>query len=175
MLSGESTPLQKESIQSRSLTDNLNLDEDRVHLVYAGTKIIQVSPVPESTEGLVNSSVLKNPLTSEQGALAYVLQTGFGTAQGKLVRMMFFSSERVSVHSKESILFILFLIIFALFAAYYVWVNGQKHAERSTSKLLLDCILIITSVVPPELPMELSMAVNSSLLSLSKLHIFLRK
>src|SRR5260221_3899913 len=46
-------------------------------------------------------------------------------------------------------------------------ISGIERGLKK-SKLLLDCVLIITSVVPPELPMELSLAVNASLVALSK-------
>jgi hypothetical protein len=44
---------------------------------------------------------------------------------------------------------------------------GNALGRRRWS-LVLDCILIITSVVPPDLPMQLALAVNQSLLSLQK-------
>lgn len=192
MLSGESTPLLKESIQLLESTENLDTDGQHKNAVlFSGTKILQAS---ESC--MLMSFVLglhlkilvaaENPFpitTPNQGCLGVVLRTGFGTAQGQLVRTMIFSTERISANNLESFLFLGFLLIFAIAASWYVWTKGQSSMmvvilldlhyagiERNLkkSKLLLDCILVITSVVPPELPMELSLAVNASLVALSK-------
>ncbi|KAI9216930.1 hypothetical protein BC828DRAFT_408968 [Blastocladiella britannica] len=191
MLSGESTPLHKEglaNLDDHQVIDDEALAETRLHMVYAGTKVVQASApmapggaertFSDNNDGDDNpeeATVVNNlgtaPVPPDGGAVGVVVRTGFGTTQGNLVRMMVFSSERVSANNLESFLFIGFLLIFAFAAAGYVWTVGQQHG-RPLNKLLLDCILIITSVVPPELPMELSMAVNTSLMALSKLAIF---
>lgn len=162
MLSGESTPLLKESIKLRPSEESFQPDGmDKNSLLHGGTVALQVT-APQ------NSSI---PVAPDHGTLAYVTKTGFETSQGSLVRMMIFSSERVSVDNKEAFLFILFLLIFAIAASWYVWVEGTRMG-RIQSKLILDCIIVITSVVPPELPMELTLAVNSSLSALQKHFIY---
>lgn len=170
MLSGESTPLLKESIALLPGETPLHLDEDhKNYALFGGTKLLQSAP-PQVSEGAI--SKLKTP---DSGSLAIVLRTGFGTAQGSLVRTMIFSTERVSANNLSSFALLGFLLIFALVSSYYVWTYGQlpfKDPPLPKKKLLLDCILIVTSVVPPELPMELSMAVNASLVALGKLAVF---
>jgi cation-transporting ATPase 13A1 len=162
MLSGESTPLLKESIKLRPAHENLDLDGlDKNSVLHGGTKTLQVTPPSDST--IANAP--------DNGALAIVSKTGFETSQGSLVRVMIFSAERISVGNWESFFFILFLLVFAIAASWYVWVEGTRMG-RIQNKLILDCVLIITSVVPPELPMELTMAVNSSLAALSKYYIY---
>lgn len=162
MLSGESTPLLKESIENRENDSTLQIDGiDKNSILHGGTSCLQIT-VPEKP---------MIPLAPDKGALALVTKTGFETTQGSLVRIMIFSSERMSVANKEAFFFILFLLIFAIIAARYVWIEGTKMG-RKQSKLILDCIIVLTSVVPPELPMELTMAVNQSLAALAKHYIF---
>lgn len=171
MLTGESTPVLKDSIQLRPGDARIEPDGlDKNALLSGGTKVLQVNHTAES-HGESHSEVSTLPPPPDKGAIGVVVKTGFETSQGNLVRTMLFSTERVSANNVEALLFILFLLVFALAASWYVWTEGVA-ADRKRSKLMLDCVLIITSVVPPELPMELSLAVNSSLAALSRFAIF---
>lgn len=88
------------------------------------------------------------------------------------MRQMYFSGDKMSANNKESFYFIMFLLLFAILAGIYVFIQGSQDSRRDRYKLLLHCIMIITNVVPPELPLELSFAVNTSLIALMKLGIY---
>jgi cation-transporting ATPase 13A1 len=170
MLSGESTPLLKDSIQLRPADATIEPEGlDKTAFLYGGTKVLQITH--GNSEEEKPKLVSGVPTPPDNGAMAIVVKTGFETSQGSLVRTMIYSTERVSANNAEALFFILFLLVFAIAASWYVWDEGVKK-DRKRSKLLLDCVLIVTSVVPPELPMELSLAVNTSLAALSKYAIF---
>jgi cation-transporting ATPase 13A1 len=114
---------------------------------------------------------LQAPPTDE-GIICYVLKNGFETKQGKLMRMILFSSDRVTVENTEVYWYLLILLCFALIASYHVLMEGLKDPDRSRYKIMIRCVLIITNVVPPELPMELSLAVNYSIITMIKKQIF---
>ena len=91
------------------------------------------------------------------------------------MRTILNSTERMSANSSEAGLFILFLLHFAVAASASVLYHGiylTEPGEVKPFKLALNCVMIITSVIPPELPMELSLAVNTSMLSLFRKFIF---
>ena len=171
MLTGESTPVLKDSVQLRPSDAHIEPEGmDKNAMLSGGTKVLQVNHTAES-QADISSTASGLPPPPDKGALGIVVKTGFETSQGLLVRTMLFSTERVSANNVEALLFILFLLVFAIAASWYVWTEGVA-VDRKRSKLMLDCVLIITSVVPPELPMELSLAVNTSLAALSRFAIF---
>jgi cation-transporting ATPase 13A1 len=172
-LTGESVPQMKEGLVDLGSGNDDDDDElamkttHKSHICYAGTNMLQIKG--DETNAALPSGI---PAPPDGGAVTFCLRTGFSSAQGKLVRMIEGSQEKVKGHEKETGLLLLLLFFFAVASSSYVLYHGLQNDKRSQYELLLHCILIITSVIPPELPMQMALAVNNSLMTLMKLNIF---
>eukprot|EP00124_Ichthyophonus_hoferi_P005598 Ihof_evm1s855 gene=Ihof_evmTU1s855 len=155
-LTGESIPLMKESVSTSDRDRLLEIKAvDRIHTLYGGTKLMEAKGI-----------------NNEDYCEGYVLRTGFNSSQGKLVRRIEFSTEKVSGDSKDAGWLLCFLLIFAICGSGYVLKQGLAEGKRSRYELLIHCILIVTSVVPPDLPMQMAIFINSSLATLMGLQVF---
>uniref|UniRef100_A0A7S4V4P5 Cation-transporting P-type ATPase N-terminal domain-containing protein n=1 Tax=Ditylum brightwellii TaxID=49249 RepID=A0A7S4V4P5_9STRA len=199
-LTGESVPQMKEGMPPDVLHEEheaLSMkNKHKNHVMYAGTKMLQCKGVEvveaeeassdEDEEERAGDEIVKKAASEEEGeklfrdipnppdggCLCFVLRTGFSSGQGKLVRMIEGSQEKVKGHERDTALLLLFLFIFAVASSSYVLYHGLKDENRSQYELLLHCIMIITSVIPPELPMQMALAVNNSLMTLMKMQVF---
>lgn len=190
-LTGESVPQMKEGLTATATQhcedDVLDMKgKDKNHVLYAGTKLLQCK-MDSSPSATGDNGVSKNEdVTNEDscaafiadkpppdnGCICFVLRTGFSSAQGKLVRMIEGSQEKVKGHERETGLLLCMLFFFALASSGYVLKKGMENENRSKYELLLHCILILTSVIPPELPMQMAVAVNQSLMTLMRMQVF---
>ena len=188
-LTGESVPQMKEALVVEVADRDRPIDikgSDKVHVLYGGTALIQVS-AGAGEKGNSSSTdpsqwgdrELKNAKrTPDGGCLAYVLQTGFASSQGELVRMIEFSSSNNNrtagdpENLRESFMLIGLLLVFAIAASAWVLKQGLEEGVRTRYQLLIHCVLIITSVVPSDLPMQLALAVNASLMYLMKAAVY---
>ncbi len=172
---------------SSSASDRLPLDIDdssyKRALLFGGTVLVNHSSLSitddeendrdneNSTKSTKSSSSREISKSPDNGCIAMVLRTGFDTQQGSLLRTMVHTSTKAQsdgVNTKDTFLFILILLLCAVFSSTIVLQHGWNDPKRNRFKLILHVIIIITSVVPPELPMELSLAVTSSLADLIK-------
>ena len=117
VLTGESTPQWKEPIAGGKLRTEdaykpLDVTRDKLHVLFGGTKVRSVAPCADA---LPNGVAL--PQDGPGGAPAVVLRTGFETAQGRLMRTILLSQERLTANTREAGLFICFLLCFAIAAA----------------------------------------------------------
>eukprot|EP01063_Lacrimia_lanifica_P033754 TRINITY_DN6102_c1_g4_i1.p1 TRINITY_DN6102_c1_g4~~TRINITY_DN6102_c1_g4_i1.p1 ORF type:complete len:1481 (+),score=675.29 TRINITY_DN6102_c1_g4_i1:75-4517(+) len=162
-LTGESVPAMKDQVPplSKDNDEKLNIEgKHRVHTLFSGTSLVDVKEE-------AGAAPMKNP-PPNNGIVCYVLRTGFGSSQGSLMQMIEFSTEGVSGDTKETLWALFLLLIVSLVAAAYVFQKGMEKGDMTTHELLIKAVLIITSVVPRQLPMQMAMAVNTALMALMK-------
>ena len=166
LLTGESIPQLKMGVEGYDDTTKLDLQEHKQSMLWGGT-ILLVSNGGGADSG--NSGPNNIPQAPDQGVVGMVLRTGFDTAQGSLLRTMAHTTKSVDgIHTTDTYVFIMLLLCCAIASASMVWTEGWADPSRNKFRLVLHVIIIITSVVPPELPMELSLAVTSSVADLMK-------
>jgi cation-transporting ATPase 13A1 len=168
LLTGESIPQLKMGVEGYDDTTKLDLQEHKQSMLWGGT-ILLVSNGGDSGSESGSSGPNNIPQAPDQGVVGMVLRTGFDTAQGSLLRTMAHTTKSVDgIHTTDTYVFIMLLLCCAIASASMVWTEGWADPSRNKFRLVLHVIIIITSVVPPELPMELSLAVTSSVADLMK-------
>ena len=167
ILTGESVPLTKDSVlNDLEKGAVLNIQgRHKSNALFCGTEVLQSFASTTLPAGVKS-------FAPDNGCIAYVLKTGFDTAKGKLSRSVIYNNENIALKNNEAFILLGMLLILSIVASAYVLNEGLKDESRDKQKLFLRCILIITSVVPPELPMITNISINTSLLYLRRKRIF---
>ena len=179
LLTGESIPQIKAPFDpSTSTVHQLDIQEHKEAILFGGTVLLTADFGDNNQDAATSNSKADNKGENvdkdvsrppDGGVVGIVLRTGFETAQGSLLRTIAHSSKSVDgIHTLDTFVFIFILICCAIFSASLVLQDGWEDVTRNRFRLVLHVVIIITSVVPPELPMELSLAVTNSVADLMK-------
>ncbi|XP_038301816.1 probable cation-transporting ATPase 13A5 isoform X2 [Canis lupus familiaris] len=156
MLTGESIPVTKTPLthSENTMAWKSHSSEDyRKHVLFCGTEVIQVKP---SGQGPVR---------------AVVLQTGYNTAKGDLVRSILYPRPLNFKLYNDAFKFIVFLACLGAVGFLYALGVYMYHgvSPRDTTTMAL---LILTITVPPVLPAALTTGIVYAQKRLKKKKIF---
>ncbi|XP_034371166.1 putative cation-transporting ATPase 13A5 isoform X2 [Arvicanthis niloticus] len=140
MLTGESIPVTKTPLPQTENTmpwKSHSLEDYRKHVLFCGTEVIQVKP---SGQGPVR---------------AVVLQTGYNTAKGDLVRSILYPRPLNFKLYNDAFKFMVFLACIGVVGFFYALGVYMYHEvpPRETATMAL---ILLTATVPPVLPAALT-------------------
>ncbi|XP_032705856.1 probable cation-transporting ATPase 13A5, partial [Lontra canadensis] len=156
MLTGESIPVTKTPlprVDSTMAWKSHSLEDYRKHVLFCGTDVIQVKP---SGQGPVR---------------AVVLQTGYNTAKGDLVRSILYPRPLNFKLYNDAFKFIVFLACLGVVGFFYALGAYMYHGASSRDTTTM-ALLLFTITVPPVLPAALTIGIVYAQKRLKKKKIF---
>jgi magnesium-transporting ATPase (P-type) len=121
------------------------LPAHRPHILFCGSSVVQLQQGERAARGKMYSPPYG-------GGVGLVMRTGFCTQKGELLRSISCCGDSVSVNNKEALAFMGVLLVFAVAASSYVLNSSWSSGKTSHFKLLMRCIMIITTVGCLKLP-----------------------
>ncbi|KAI1285209.1 Polyamine-transporting ATPase 13A3 [Halotydeus destructor] len=154
MLTGESVPITKTPLPDiRHKSEHFNSKEHSRHTLFCGTKVIQT----RYYEGAKVEAV--------------VIRTGFLTSKGELVRSIMFPKPVDFKFNQHIYTFIKYLACLAAIGFIYTVVIKVQRGS-SASDILMKGLDLVTTIIPPALPMAMTVGVIYAQTRLKKLNIF---
>ncbi|XP_072036622.1 polyamine-transporting ATPase 13A3-like [Amphiura filiformis] len=157
MLTGESVPVTKTSLSSAGSSGDANelysSDTHKRNTLFCGTQVLQTRP------------------DGSQPVKAIVVQTGFATTKGSLVRSILFPKPMEIKLHRDALRFVGCLAFLAFLGFIYAIVI-MKLGGASVENIILRSLDIITIAVPPALPAALTIGMVYAQLRLKAASIF---
>ncbi|XP_048362934.1 probable cation-transporting ATPase 13A5 [Sphaerodactylus townsendi] len=156
MLTGESVPVTKTALPHTENTlpwKTHSVEDYRRHVLFCGTEVIQTKQMG------------KGP------PRAVVLQTGFNTAKGDLVRSILYPKPLNFKIYRDAFRFILGLAVIAVLGLVYAIYVYTKHKQPGADTVAM-ALLLLTIPVPPALPAALTTGIIYAQRRLKKKKIF---
>ncbi|XP_073531249.1 probable cation-transporting ATPase 13A4 isoform X2 [Phyllobates terribilis] len=156
MLTGESVPVTK--IPLPNINNSVpwmehSGDDYKKHVLFCGTEVIQTK---RKSKDLVK---------------AVVLQTGFNTAKGDLVRSILYNTpSSVKLH-REALRFLVVLVVIALIGVFYSAAVYKKNGA-SVPEIVLMSFMMLTVAVNASLPASIAICLLCGQTRLKKQKIF---
>ncbi|NXD13860.1 AT135 ATPase, partial [Nothocercus nigrocapillus] len=156
MLTGESIPVTKTPLpvtESTKPWKTHSIEDYRRHVLFCGTEVIQTKP------------------TGRGPVRAVVLQTGFNTAKGDLVRSILYPKPMNFKLYRDAFKFIIGLSLIGTSGLIYAVCVFVYH-EKPVGEVVARSLLLFTIPVPPAIPAALTTAMVYGQRRLKKKKIF---
>ncbi|XP_074860637.1 putative cation-transporting ATPase 13A5 [Carettochelys insculpta] len=140
MLTGESIPVTKTPLPHMENTKpwkTHSAEDYRRHILFCGTEVIQTKP------------------TGKGPVRAVVLQTGFSTAKGDLVRSILYPKPVNFRLYRDAFRFIIALTLIGMLGLIYAVCVYVQH-KKSVTETVVMALLLFSGSVPPAIPAALT-------------------